>query len=247
MQKTLSEAERSQEIARWTRIYAQTRSLGLIMNLLIFVVVNAGIAIPSYYGGNAYRSHNLPLFWGCLGVAIFFSVICIYISIPKLGGRKLEAIGTHLYSEGNVSLAIPDEKRRKPLMIMSGILFGTCILTSVILGNCGLISEKFMQPIAAIYCVPFLIALVYLQRPKTSFVMLIWPILFALHAILIVAGAPISFTGPLSVLNMLIPIAGYGLIAALASHAYNRWALHKIKQLSGPTTLKGAPKQESTE
>ena len=247
MQKTLSEAERSQEIARWTRIYAQNRSLGVIANMLIFVVVSAGISIPSYVGGNAYRSHNLPLFWCCLAVTICFSVICIYISIPQLGGKRLGALESHLYSEGNVSIAILNEKRRKSLMIMSGIGFGICILISVMLGLFDLISEKYMQPVAALYCVPFLIGLIYLQWPKSSLVMLIWPILFGLHAVLIVAGVPIWFTTPLSVLNMLIPTTGYGLIAALASHAYNRWALHKIKQLSGPTTLKGAPKQESTE
>ena len=59
--------------------------------------------------------------------------------------------------------------------------------------------------------------------------MLLWPGLYALHAILIVAGAPIVFTGAWEGLNMLLPVAGYGLLAGLAGHIYSRFALRKLK------------------
>ena len=33
-------------------------------------------------------------------------------------------------------------------------------------------------------------------------------------------------------MNMLVPVIGYGLLSALAAHAYSRWALHKLKRLA---------------
>lgn len=65
-----------------------------------------------------------------------------------------------------------------------------------------------------------------------GYLALLWPGLYALHAILILAGAPIVLTGPWEALNMLIPIAGYGMLAGLASHAYGRFALHRLRRLA---------------
>ena len=54
------------DISRWTQIYAQHRSLGLVLFQVMFVLLSLGIALPFYYGAHAYRSGKLPLFWLCL-------------------------------------------------------------------------------------------------------------------------------------------------------------------------------------
>ena len=51
---------------------------------------------------------------------------------------------------------------------------------------------------------------------------------------LIVAGAPIVFTGPLVALNVFLPVVGYGALTGLLGHLYNRYALARIRQLAGP-------------
>ena len=94
------------------------------------------------------------------------------------------------------------------------------------------IPSKFMQPISAVYVVPFLVGLWLLMRPMAGYAALLWPLLYAIHAILILAGAPILFTGPWEVLNVVIPIAGYGLLASLAGHFYSRVALRHLKRLT---------------
>jgi hypothetical protein len=99
-----------------------------------------------------------------------------------------------------------------------------------------------MQPISAIYCVPFLVGLWLLQRPLSSPIMLLWPALYVLHAVLIVAGVPIVFGGPWSQLNMLIPVAGYGMLVGLISHAYSRFALRKLRRAA-----EGCPHDGSAE
>ena len=232
MQKAMNEFERSQQIARWTRVYAQNRSLGVVVNLMLFLGLSLVIFAASYFGGNAYRAGDLLLFWSCLGTVLIFSLLNLYLAVPAWGGKRLAAISSDLYSEGNATIGIPDLVRRRRLGITASIAFGICVVLSVVLGVGGWISEKAMQPVSAIYCVPFLVALIYLQRPMVSYLMLIWPVLYALHAILIVAGAPIVFSGPLSILNMLIPVGGYGLFASLICHFYNRFALSELQRLT---------------
>ena len=110
--------------------------------------------------------------------------------------------------------------------------FGACVTASVVLGMLGYIPDQYMQPVSALYAVPFLVLLIVLKRPAGVPVMLLWPALYALHAILIMAGAPILFTGKWDGLNMLIPAAGYGILTGLVGHAYNRFALHRLRRLA---------------
>lgn len=244
MHKAMSEFERSQQIARWTRVYAQNRSLGVAVNLTLFLGLSLAIFAASYFGGNAYRAGNLLLFWSCLGLVLFFCLLNLYLSVPTWGGKRLAAMSADLYSEGNATIGMPDLVRRRRLGITISIAFAICVLLSVALSVAGWIPEKSMQPVSAIYCVPFLVGLIVLQRPSVSYLMLIWPVLYALHAILIVAGAPIVFSGPLSVLNMMIPVGVYGLIASLICHFYNRFALSELQRLTREYTM---PTTESFE
>ena len=71
----------------------------------------------------------------------------------------------------------------------------------------------------------------------------LWPCLYALHALLIVAGAPILFTGVWGFLNVLLPLAGYGFVTALVGHFYGRFALRKLKEFARPDDS-GTPEGE---
>jgi hypothetical protein len=86
-----------------------------------------------------------------------------------------------------------------------------------------------MQPVSALYVVPFLVFLYLWQRPVISPLTLLWPTLYTIHAILVVAGVPIQFGGRLVFLNMLIPIAGYGVLCGLLGHIYSQYALKRLK------------------
>lgn len=66
--------------------------------------------------------------------------------------------------------------------------------------------------------------------PRRSPLTLLWPILYTLHAILIVVGAPIVFAGRDESFNMYLPIFGYGALTVLAVHLYNRLALRRLQR-----------------
>ena len=232
MNPSSDEQERSQEIARLTRTYAQNRSLGVVIGLLVFAVQFAAISLLSYFGAVAYRDGNQLLFWTCMVALVPVLATLVYMSVPRWGGRRLQALTRRLYPEGSVSISVPDQQRRQRIALVTAVVFGCCVLASVLLGFYGIIPPKYAQPVSALYVVPFLVGLTFLMRPAVSYVSLLWPILYGLHALLIVVGVPIVFTEPWESMNTVLPVIGYGLIAALVNHAYNRHALHTLRQTS---------------
>jgi hypothetical protein len=96
-----------------------------------------------------------------------------------------------------------------------------------------------MQPISALLVVPFLVALWAGNRQALSPIGLLWAGLYALHAVLIVAGAPVVFTGRLEILNMGLPVLGYGVLTAVVGHLYNRYALARMRQVAASREPEG--------
>lgn len=225
--------ENARQTQRWARRYAQHRSLPVVVGLVVFALLFLGIALPSYWGGVAYREGNMVLLAICIPIVVVALAATLYFSIPPWGGRRLEQLGRFLYArEGEVTLAAPVAHRKKWGALL-GAAFGICVAGSVVLGLLGYLPDgKYQQPISALYCVPFLVGLHFLMRPMVGHIALLWPFLYALHAILIVAGAPIVFTGTLESLNMLIPVVGYGILTGLVGHTYSRWALYRLRTLS---------------
>ena len=88
---------------------------------------------------------------------------------------------------------------------------------------------KYMQPWSA-YMTPYLILMVLYQR--LGFWAWLWPVLYGLHAVALLLGAPIRFGRELELFNIITPIFTYGLIAILVGHAYSRYALRKLKSLT---------------
>ena len=107
-----------------------------------------------------------------------------------------------------------------------------CLLGSMELGMLGYIPVKYFLPFMALFVIPFGVYQYYVLRPRLGPVLLIFPILYAIHAILIITGVPIYFTGNFAVsLNMLIPIL-YTLLTYMIGHIYSRYALKKLKGLA---------------
>jgi len=224
------------QIPKWTRRYGQNqRFLAVLLSMAVFMLLCAAIGVPSYVAGNAYRTGNMPLFWLCMvGLALACAAV-VFISVPWWGGRFYEKIFQRLCAkEGTVTVAssCPTTRRHRPEGVLVAFMFAGCILGCVVLGLCGYIPQRYMQPVSALYMVPFLVYLFVRMRPEVSAVLLLWPGLYALHAVLIVAGAPILFRDHWEFLNMFLPVAGYGGLTALLGFAYARFALHRLRKLA---------------
>jgi hypothetical protein len=224
--------DETRQIQRWVRRYAQNRSLPVAVGLLIYVILFLAISLSSYWAGVAYRDGNTTLLAFCIGALTLALAATVYLAVPWWGGRRLQQVGNRLYAEeGQVTISSQHTKRTW-IVASLGLAFGACVVVSVILGVLGYLpTGKYSQPISALYVVPFLVALYYLMRPAVGSIALLWPLLYALHAVLILADVPIVFTGRWEALNMLIPTVGYGLVTSLAGHLYSRWALHSVRTI----------------
>ncbi len=224
---------RLQEVRKlqsWVRRYAQNRSVPMAIFLIVFTLLWAAIGAPAYLAGVAFREGNPALGVICIVVMFAAVVATIYISVPGWGGRRLQLLSQRWYeSQGQVTIAPAHPNTRGGSFLAAALL--VCVATTVILGVFGYLPIEYLQPISALYVVPFLVGLNFLMRPITGYVPLLWPLLYAIHAVLIVAGAPILFAAPWDFLNMLVPTVGYGLITALACHLYSRWALHRAREI----------------
>jgi len=219
-------------IAKSARTYAQNRSLGVVVFMVVFLLLSAAIAGPSLLAGGAYRSGNMPLLCASIAVLVLALAALIYFSVPGWGGKLQQRLVKRLYArEGNVAFSPPSQSANVwgPVLAAG---FGICVVASVVLDFAFEIPSKYMQPISALYVVPFLVGLWFLMRPMAGYPALLWPLLYAAHAILIVSGAPILFTGRWEALNMLVPIAGYGMLSGLVGHLYSRVALRQLKRLA---------------
>ena len=223
--------ENLKDIPKWTHKYAQNRTIYALIALAIHLCLFAGIAIPSYFGGKAYRSGNLVLFWICIFMLAVAMISLVFFCVPKRGGKFIARISRRLYNrEGDVLISVPETIKKKQWVgYVVAMVFGSCVFISVILGLLGYLSIKYMQPVSALYVVPFLVFLYLWQRPIISSLALLWPTLYAIHAILVVAGIPIQFGKPWIFLNMLIPVFGYGFLTYMIGHLYSRYALRRLK------------------
>jgi hypothetical protein len=222
-----------QAIPKWTRRYAQNRTLPFLLFGVIFLALWAAFGGSSYLGAMAFRSGNMPLFsLAMVGLAAGIG-FCLWFSNPWWGGKWLERTADRMYSgEGSVALEAHTTDRSKAWFFLAASLFAVSILVTVALGLCGIIPIRYMQPVLALYMVPFLVFLAVWMRPMAGWIPFLWPVLYALHAILVIAGAPIQFENWPS-LNMLIPTLGYGLLCGLIGHFYGRYALKRLKKVTG--------------
>ncbi|MBZ5578043.1 MAG: hypothetical protein LAP40_15885 [Acidobacteriia bacterium] len=112
---------------------------------------------------------------------------------------------------------------------MVGVLL-VCIVAQGLLAVFEVIPSRLMQPVSALYMVPFMVFGLS-RRSKTS-LLLLWPGLYGLHAILILASAPILFTGRWDALNLFLPSSAYGILAGAGALLYSRFALYRLRRLA---------------
>jgi hypothetical protein len=181
----------------------------------------------------AYRTGRHGLLGASLAALILSSGATIWFSSPKYGGKWIERLAKRYYApEGEIELVCPQKPPRGACVAFLAV-FVLCQVATVTAGVMGWFNIRYLQPVTALYIVPLVTLLYLVQRPRVGYIALLWPALYAIHAILIVAGAPIVFEGRAETLNMAIPVMGYGMLTAIIGHIYSRYALSRLKRLAG--------------
>lgn len=224
----VNDTEKIKEITKWAQRYAENRTLPFLLGMSTCIIAFLGVGVLCYFARNASRSGNKLLCW------VFICLGWLTIAVVLLASHFIEK---RLYrKEGQVKLAIQQStKREKIIGVIAGLLFAIGVVVSVILFAKGYIAMKYIQPVSAIFFIPLLI-FVGISFKKSinplGFLGWLWPVLYIIHAILIVAGVPILIPHPLEVLNLIIPMMGYGFLCSLLGHLYSRYALKKLKTVA---------------
>jgi len=219
-------------IMRWARRYAKSRTISFLVQWVIIVIMVVLVGVAASLTNMAYRTGNMGLF--SVSVAIMgLSVLSLtWFSVSPWGGEVIWRITQWLYgSEGYVEYT--GDQHKGPLPLWLTALGGGLViyhLVGALLVSFRYLSFDFMQPYSALYMTPFLMLLIVYQ--KLGFWAWIWPLCYGVHALLIVVGAPVGFTGPWQILNMVVPVFAYGLLAILTGHLYSRYALWNLRRLA---------------
>ncbi len=219
------------ELPTWARRYAQNQTVPLLVFQAVVVVGGAAFGGLSYLTGWAYVHHHRVLSLAALLALIGFAAWWVWFSVFGATGLIRQIAWRLTRGSGVASLGRPPFPAARPSGLV-GLAFVLCVAASVVFSFMGWVPMRYMQPVSAIYVVPFMIYLSVKQWNTSSPFMVLWPALYAVHAVLIVSGVPIS-RGP--VFDMFFPMVGYGSIAALAGHIYSRFALRRLRALAATT------------
>jgi hypothetical protein len=226
-------AEKLKEIPKWTRKYAQNRMQTSLVVMVLAMLTAMVFIFFSALVVTAFVKGKMTL--AGIGIVALAAILALLlIIIRKSGGKNHGGIDQWMYGhEGAASMPEPKlTKKTKWLGFVFGVVVFICILGTYHLSVEGYIALKYMLPLSAIYFVPFLVFQYFQQQPRIGLLVLICPILYTIHAVLIIAGAPIFFTGNWGILNLALPVYGYAFLAHVIAHVYSRYALKKLKGLT---------------
>lgn len=217
----------------WSRVYAQNRSLPVLLRLTVFAVLFALLFGLAAGGGLAVKTgHPVLAVLAALIFVVAYGLMMLFV-FSKRGREWIDEQCRRLYeNEGSAQIESKRILDYRRLGYAAGALFGACITLQVALGLLGYLPTSLMQPVSALYSVPFLVFLWWWQRPASTWVMLLWPTLYAGHALLLMSGLPIPKHDMWAAIHMVGAVCGYGMLAALVSHVYSRYALQRLQDIS---------------
>lgn len=218
------------EILKWTERYARSRTIYFLIQWSVIVSIIFIIVLITNLAQQAYLSNNMPLFYISVVFLGFLFLFFLWVSTSKRMADLVWQVTLWFYK--NEGYVLPTE-RRKGLPRWAFALIGLMIAYHIL--GAGLIFLRYLsiqnlQPFSAVVLVPVLFVLIYYQ--DLGFWAWLWPILYGIHAILLVVGFPVSFPKEWYILNIVVPVFGYGLLAILVGHAYNRYAWWRLKSLT---------------
>ena len=225
-------------IPLWADRYARNQPLPRVVAVVHAVVavvafvtaVSASLVVAGLRAGSAKQS---GLFIAAAAVPLAGLAWLVFT-------RRLQAAVQTVYDalvrgEGHVvasaSPASPEARAtRRGQSLFALIPAILLVMTPVIAQHLG-VPMRYVQPVVAAYLVPALLV-VYTRRGVIGGpLMLLWPGLYALHALLVLAGVPLPAVQE-PMMNALIPLWLYLIVAMGASHLYGRFALRKLRRLA---------------
>ena len=221
-----------QAIVRWTRRYAQNRTISFLVQWVFIVLMVVVIGVAASLTQLAQERESQVLFIVAV-VLMFASMLALaWFSMSRWSGELIFSITNRLYGrEGYASYSGGPKGEKLPVWLTT--LGGGLVvyhLIGALLISFNYMAIQYLQPWSALYMTPYLVAMALYQR--LGFWAWLWPLLYGVHALLLMLGLPVRFGREYELLNIVVPVFGYGFIAILVGHIYSRYALYKLKTLT---------------
>lgn len=223
-------------IMQWARRYAKSRTISFLVQWIVIVVMVLVIGVASGLTSIAYNSGSTGLLASSVLLMGISIAVLGWFSTSQWGNEIIWRITNWLYGrEGYASYSSDRETPTWLTGLGGGLVIYHLILAMLV--SFQVLSVYNMQPASALYMSPFLMVMIRYQ--DLGLWAWIWPACYALHAVMLLTGLqipglgwPYLFRGNWQLLNMIVPVFGYGLLAILVGHAYSRYALYRLKRLT---------------
>ena len=223
------------EIAKWAERYARSRTIPFLVQWVFITTLVVVLGALSQGAIMAWQTGHSGLQWTCILVIAVLTSTLLWFSIASGGRKQVWHISQWVYGrEGYASYRprgdVDKRAKRMSWLLPVGLGLGISHLIGLVLVGLGHLDMRYLQPFSALYMVPFLAMMILSQR--LGFWAWLWPVLYAAHAVLLFAGAPIHFSGVLRYLDIIVPVFGYGFLSMIVGHFYSRYAFRRLKSLA---------------
>jgi hypothetical protein len=220
-------------IPKWAERYAQNRTLlpARVVSMVVAALLGVAIALLLSVFVSAWRAGNAVQSGLCLAAAAATLAGLAWLVFTRRLQAAMQAACNALdRGEGHVVASSSPEAQQRGRSLAGLIVAVLGIMTPVTVQHLG-VPTRYVQPLVALYLVPPLAWLHWPKSPVGGPLMLLWPGLYALHALLLLAGVPLPAV-PEPMVNVFIPLVLYGMVAIVASHVYGRFALRRLRRLA---------------
>lgn len=223
------EEDALRQVPKWADRYARNRVL-IVLAALFIALLGAGVFAGLSAGAAvAWRRGHTALAVTLLALDVAFCVWWGWLVLTRRFGKLGLVINRWLYHhEGEAAPTADAAKQTRLDKVVAWGFFAAICLTPIV---CDVVRlpGRYLLPLTAAYMVPLA---VYVSRRFVSPLMLLWPAMYALHAILVLAGVPLLLARVPPIINVMLPMVGYQLVALLVAHLYSRHALRRLRALT---------------
>ena len=219
-------------IPRWVDRYARNRAHPVhLVSMVVAALLGGAITLPLVLFVRAWRADNALQAGLCLAAAAALLAALAWLLFTRRLQAARQAVCNALDpAEGHVVASASSDTARRSRSLAGFVVFVLTVMTPVIVQHLG-VRTQHLQPLVALYLVPALVWFHWPMDPVGGSLMLVWPGLYALHALLLLSGVPLPVAQE-PTMNVLLPLVLYGAAAHVASHIYGRLALRKLRSLA---------------
>ena len=223
-------------IPRWADRYARNRPplRALVVGMMVGALPAGALAVILSLAVVSWRAgHALPAGLCLAAAAAILAGLAWLLSTRRLQTAAQAVCHALDRGEGHVVASSSPEAQRRgrsPLGYIVAVLAIMTPIIAIVATHLG-VPMRYVQPLVALYLVPSLAWLYWPKSPVGGPVMLLWPGLYALHALLLVAGVPLPAVRE-PMMSACLPLVLYQVVAHVASYSYSRFALRKLRRLA---------------